>query len=609
MIEPMKKVAVVCLESDRLRTLEHLRELGVIHIVPVREPQSPDLEALLRRRDAADRARNLLKLTAQEVDPKDAPLPETHRNLPPERLAAEVLRIQAEIQAAEARETELKRDLALLDPWGSFDPESLERIRRSGLQVLLGTAPEKALPPLPEGAALQVLFRKNKRVWFVVIAPEQITIDGIERPPLPEITDRNRLQREIQEQRETQQRLRQILAGLHRAKGNELQQEILRLDEVVEFARARESMGSGEQLAWITGYVPVSAVPPLRRAAREHGWALRLTDPSEDDADVPTRIVLPRWVEPIRVVFHALGILPGYREVDISMWFLLFLSLFFAMLIGDAGYGVLFLAAAVAARKRFPDAPAPPFYLFMIFAVTTIVWGALTGVWFGIAHLPAPLARLEVPWLKDPANIQRLCFLLGAIQLTIGHSWNAILYAPSRKALGQLGWASFLWGNYFLARKLVVGDSVPLALMLGLYAAGLLGIILFSNPSRSLLKTLGAGLGDFLLGFVGSFVDVVSYIRLYAVGAASLAIEQTFNQMAAQMHLLPWLTPLLAALILAAGHGLNILLGGMAVVVHGIRLNVLEFSSHLGLQWAGAPYRPFARRAPAANSAASQNSL
>ncbi|NOY80873.1 MAG: hypothetical protein GXP31_07685 [Kiritimatiellaeota bacterium] len=596
MIERMKKVAVVCLADDRTQALERLRELGTVHLVDVQEPASQELEALTRRRDAVARASSIL---AGRKGASDASLPAGVRDLSAEDLADEILRLSSQSAEAENKASEWLRIRRLIEPWGSFSMADLQRIEAGGFQVILATAAADQLPELPEGAVLREIRREGKTVWFVVIVPDGVEVD-VPRAPLPETTDIEQVDAALAASRRQREETEAMLAAL-KCLTDRLKQGLDRLDAEIEYIRARDGMGEKGRLVFLQGFVPVSQASRLAEAAQEHGWAVRIEDPADDDEQVPTRIVLPKWVEPIRSVFQALGITPGYREVDISAWFLLFLSIFFAMLIGDAGYGLLFLAVTLVARRKYRTAPASPFWLFGIFSAATIIWGVMTGTYFGVQGVPAPLAGFEVAWLKDPTNVQRLCFLLGAIHLSIAHGWNALIFAPRLKALGEISWGLILWGNYFLARTLVVGDPMPSFTVPVFYGVGIVGVVLFSSPQRNPLKTVGAGLGALLLGIVGSFVDLVSYIRLYAVGAASLAIEQTFNQMAAGMHLPFWLTPLVAALILAAGHGLNILLGAMAVVVHGIRLNVLEFSTHLGLQWAGVPYRPFAHREPAAS--------
>jgi V/A-type H+-transporting ATPase subunit I len=285
--------------------------------------------------------------------------------------------------------------------------------------------------------------------------------------------------------------------------------------------------------------------------------------------------------------------IPGYKEVDVSMWFLLFFSIFFGMLIGDAGYGAIFfiinLFCHIKFRNKVKDKSI--FFLTYILSAATIAWGVLSGTFFGQAYLPERVGPL-LPYLRDNMNVQALCFFIGAAHLSIAHIWKFLRKFPSLKAFSEVGWIAILWGANFLARSLILGEvfaSFGKWLFIG--GAGL--IILFTNPSKNILKSCGSGIGNFLLNIINSFTDVVSYIRLFAVGAATVAVADAFNQMALEVGQGSVVMGLVTALILFFGHTLNILLGAMAVLVHGVRLNVLEFSSHLDMEFSGVEYAPF----------------
>jgi V/A-type H+-transporting ATPase subunit I len=116
--------------------------------------------------------------------------------------------------------------------------------------------------------------------------------------------------------------------------------------------------------------------------------------------------------------------------------------------------------------------------------------------------------------------------------------------------------------------------------------------VLFTSPQKNILKGLGQGLGALALNLVNSFTDVVSYIRLFAVGLATVAVADSFNRMALDIGFGSFFSGIAAALILFIGQGLNILLGPMSVLVHGVRLNVLEFCGHLNVTWSGFSYKP-----------------
>jgi V/A-type H+/Na+-transporting ATPase subunit I len=207
--------------------------------------------------------------------------------------------------------------------------------------------------------------------------------------------------------------------------------------------------------------------------------------------------------------------------------------------------------------------------------------------------VPGALTRFKVDWLTHQKHIMGLCFLIGAVQLSIAHLWNIARQRKSLQALAQIGWLGITWVMYFAAGAMVLNRPFPPFMTVVLIACVAL-IVLFMTPARK-MKTEWINHVMLPLNLVSSFVDIVSYIRLFAVGTATVAVAQAFNEIAIGSGVTSIGRGIAAALILFIGHALNIVLAGMGVIVHGVRLNTLEFSGHLGMQWTGVPYRPFAR--------------
>jgi V/A-type H+-transporting ATPase subunit I len=319
-----------------------------------------------------------------------------------------------------------------------------------------------------------------------------------------------------------------------------------------------------------------------------------LVDEPSDPDKVPTLIRRPAWVRPVKAVFDMIGIMPGYDEIDVSSAFLVFFSIFYGMLVGDAGYGLIFAILTVAARMKFKNMPKPVFSLLMITSFCTIGWGVLTGTYFGIAELPAPLRQVKIDWLSKDENIMALCFLIGAIHLTLAHGWKALAIGKRLLALAEIGWILVTWGMFFVARLMVLGRDMP-AFAAPVLGVGVAAIVLFMTPVPK-LKNEWFNHVMLPLDIISDFVDVVSYVRLFAVGMATLAVASAFNDMAIGDGINSIVGGLGAAVVLFIGHTLNIVMAIMGVLVHGLRLNALEFSQHMGITWKGFPYQPFARR-------------
>ena len=227
-----------------------------------------------------------------------------------------------------------------------------------------------------------------------------------------------------------------------------------------------------------------------------------------------------------------------------------------------------------------------PLNLLILLSGATVVWGALSGSWFGIPGMPA------IPWLADEktkdGNIQFFCFLLAFGQLALGRVWRAIHEGGLRSYIRHIGWALIIFGNFILTLKIIVWQGAFPVWMYYIYGAGLLMVMLADVNWKD-----PADCFQFPFNVIGSFTDVLSYIRLFAVGMAGGCIASSFNNMGLDIFKASvWFIPF-GVLAILAGHLLNIALGFMSVLVHGVRLNTLEFSNHTGLSWSGQKFKPF----------------
>ncbi len=367
--------------------------------------------------------------------------------------------------------------------------------------------------------------------------------------------------------------------------------------EDTRFLEVLTGMEEAGEVALLSGYLPAPEQDTVREAAAAHGWGLLFDDP-EPGEDVPVLLKQSRWVQPVRTVFDFLHIYPGYWENDVGWIFLPFFSIFFAMIVGDAGYAVLLLIATVVLQRRLKKVPAHVFHMMYIVGFATLVWGVMNGSYFGIPTLPPFLESLEVPWVQDRDNVIDLCFFIGAVHLSFAHVWNAVTCVRDKtwsKLLAQAGWLVVVWSMFFLARQTVLSRAVPSFLLWALLT-GILLIALFMKTPRE-FKESWIDHALLPLTMVSSFVDILSYIRLFAVGYASVAVLAAFNEMASSIGFDSVLTAVAASLLLLFANALNIVLAGLGVLVHAVRLNTLEFSTHKGLAWQGYRlYSPFGKR-------------
>ena len=601
MIVQMKKVTLLCVAHDRATTLEALRGLGVLHVKPVVAPSGSGLE------DAREKASGLRRLLEALPAATDGAKP-TGRDA--FSVVAEVSDLLDERKEKQSQLESLQSELARVEPFGAFDPEAVKALADKGVVLKLYRASTKTALPLPEGVTAEKLTVRKTDAYWALFSSAPFEWAGADEQRLPPEST-SKMQAEVS-------RLQAELAAdqqkLQEAAGDRalLEQLLTHADAEVKLQEVRAGMGTAEAISFVQGFVPATDVEPIRQAASKHGWGLVVVDPGPQD-DVPVKLNPPRWASPIKAVFQGIDILPAYNEADVSVVFMLFFSLFFAMIIGDAGYGAIFIGLTLWARKKLP---VDAFRLMLVTSSATILWGLVTGTVFGIS--PEILARagfdkIQIPFLTDPKrsaqNIMGFCFLIGAIQITVGHFWNVVdlLKAKKLKALEQFGWILTTWFMFFLADDMVLKGNMASYLQLGeagnallwkglTYAmvAGVVMIILFMMPPKE-IKDGWFNLALLPLNLVSNFTDVVSYVRLYAVGTAGFAVANAFNNMIFPGGDVSLIALLIGAVMAFLAHTLNILLSTMGVLVHGIRLNTLEFSNHKGISWSGSAYRPFAK--------------
>ncbi|MCX7590574.1 MAG: hypothetical protein N2255_02990 [Kiritimatiellae bacterium] len=594
----MKKITVICRAEDRQTALETLRSLGVLHLSHVRPPAGRDVTSVRERLKRAETVSNLLAVLPHRVQ-QTVSQPELQA-LPAgdviER-AMELIQRKHEINESLTR---LRAEEASLEPYGDFDPALIRTLAEKGIFVRLFHVPGRDMPPVPKEVQVFVIRRDQRGMRVAVVGAPNIPFGGRELPTPARSLSAVRTEMDILRREAGTIESELAVLARHRPLVDRYVRE---LKGELMFAEAAAGMGSHRSLAYLQGFCPVDKVDCVRKAGAE-GWGLVVEDPAPDDA-VPTLIRNSAWVRPIEALFRVIQILPGYREADVSVSFLVFMSIFFAMIIGDAGYGLIYLLATLFARHCFRKAPSEPFKLLTVFSFCTIAWGMLVGAYFGL-NAPGPLRLLKISWLDNYHNVMYLCLLLGTLHLTVAHVWNIIRYLNSTRAIAQAGWAAVTWTMFFAANALLLERPfprwyAPVAIL------GFIAVALFMTPWNR-LKTEWVNHLMLPLTLMSNFGDILSYLRLFALGIAGLQLAAAFNSMAQSLGFASPLRAFVAALIVFVGHALNIVLGALSVFVHGIRLNALEFSTHFGLEWNGIPYRPFGKLADKEGEAVPESS-
>ena len=591
MIVKMKKLTLLCTRAQQEQTLEKLRSLEVVHVQHVQAPQSQEL----------DRARNHLAHVQRAQEVLNARPDTDPTGKDPDQLVDTVWELLNREKELQDTLQSLEHEHERIAPFGDFDPRKLNELNQNGIAAKLYEFSTKEDPEIPDGVAITEINRGKNTVYVLAAAREDFSL------PAHEVRLPDQSLSEIAHHIErTKQAVEETEAEFQKYAGDKklVDQIVDQAADTVRYLEVQKGMGTDEAVVYLKGFYPAEREKDIVQAAAANGWGYIFEDVSDED-EPPTLLRNPKWVSPIKAALDLIDVVPGYRELDVSALFLIFLSIFFAFIVGDGGYGLLFLGLTLFGKIKAKGnkTAQPGLNLMLIMSAATIVFGALTGNYFGIPteKLPGFMQSMANPYMtglvgetrdSDLAanHIMFICFSIAVIHLSIAHLWNIIKKINSMAALVDLGWLFCTWSLYTIVLELVL--DVPLFALVKSIQVPLLGAGAGIVALGLLLTKSYIGIITLFLDVISNFVDIISYIRLYAVGAASLAVAQAFNGMALGDNLDgKW--SVAAILVLFAGHALNIVLAAMGVMVHGIRLNTLEFSGHAGVEWAGIHFNPF----------------
>lgn len=615
MITPMKKVTILCLDKEREASLEKLREMGILHVTPLVNPTGVKLNAA---KSKVMRIRKALEAIPAKAGKDAVALDASVASQPAVEAVHQMVQVKKD---ATDEISKLHNDLNRLDNFGNLDPQTVKSLEESGVFVKLYEVDPSKTISADDGAVVLPFGQNLTGNLYAVIskgeAPAAVK-DAVELP-LPSMSLAE-MRQKLEAANAELAKADKTLEGLA-AKRSEIDSALVDADEEYDLQEAASGMLSGASIAMIQGFAPATRMSEIQEAAKANGWGVREEDPSDDDM-VPTLLTHKPIAKPMQFLYDIIGIVPGYKEIDVSAVFLAFFSLFFAIIVGDAFYGALFLALTIVARVKNPKSKSTGFSFMYLMSGATIVWGIMNASYLGLSPEIAPwVANLDLAnasfcpeglknamhWIRQSSNMQFFCFCIAVVHLTIAHVWNIAvqIQRKSTTALAQLGWLFSTWYMFFLAGNMVLGEKVPevfrnffsgptSAPMIYVLIAGVVLLVLFSVPP-SKLKEEWISIPMLALNIVNNFVDVISYIRLFAVGLSGAAIAESFSEMLSPMF--GSVGGLLgAAFVLLFVHALNIALAVMGVAVHAVRLNTLEFSNGLDLQWSGFGFNPFKKR-------------
>ncbi len=604
MIAEMKKLMLFMPDSavDIDAELTALGELGVIHIAPLQAAKDESIERVDARIKQLRQAISVLD-GYDDVKHNGAKNDEITDYSTLERgavfLMEKVLDAEHHRQELENMKLNLTSDIAWFQNWGNITLKDIKDLNQKGIWIKTYLLDDKELKKISDREDIQIVGKLNdlNQVILLTRDADERLLD-LEELPFPHNELENAKELLIVTNNDLESN-KEFLLELHKQKAVLLDglKERLRRFNVrnIQF----EGLSVDKQVRFWKGFIPIDYVDKFVETAEERHWGYVIEDPlPEEMEEVPTLVRTPKWAQRIQPVMDFMGLVPGYKEMDVSRVFMVFFTFFTGILVGDAGYGLVFLLMTFLIHRKKKFARQIEFGLIYTLSLSILFWGVLTGTYFGseaIAELPI-LRSLKIEALAsfggDNLVIQKIMFLIGAVHLTVGHLQVAWKFNNSVRAIAQVGWIAIIWGLYLIVNQMVLGIEAP-SIMLWLFVGGAVLVSLFSKPGTSFFKGMLSSIGNLPLSVINGFSDIISYIRLYAVGLSTVLMAASFNQMAIGDGITTVASGIGAILVLILGHGLNMILAAMAVLVHGVRLNMLEYAGHAEVEFSGNEYKPF----------------
>lgn len=616
-IVKLSKITLLGCQSQRDEVLRGLQAVGCVHLVDLHGKTKPERLEEKARTDV----HAAIKYLAACPDQRPTAAHDTgyDRDLVARRV---LINKRAHEDLAEERE-KLIRAIAATAPWGDFHmppPESL-----GGMQLWLYKFRHRDLEQL-EGADFpwQVVSSSSRYAYVVLISKEQ-PVGVVGQPIKLDHRSRSELQKRLEAVDQTLERLDLERISLTRWLSR-LTADMEAADDDRRLTIASDHMIHDGPIFALRGWVPEKSISAIESFATQHRLAYTIEPPAPSDAP-PTLLTNPRAVSGAEgaVTFY---MTPSYTAWDPTWLMYVSFSLFFAMIMADAGYGIVMavILAVMTKKLRASEGGRRIYGLLVAIVTLTILYGVVIGSYFGASPSEGGLLDRLV-WkrngssiMNDQASMMLIAASIGVFHLMIANlisAWNA---RGRSRALGYVGWASALVGGLvmaiakltspplvaWIASQTGSGEGELSALFWQAGCTGLavgLGMIFCFSSERPLLSSSAKDwLWRPLEGLMGltniskAFGDSLSYLRLFALGLASAQLAVTFNGLASKAMEMTGVGILLGSLIFLVGHTLNLALGVVGGVVHGLRLNCIEFFSW-SLTDEGYPFRAFCKKA------------
>ena len=588
MITQMKKYTFLVFHRDYEPFLQQLRDLGVVHITQKAAGLMENDEALQAALQHEDELRRLLKQGA------------------PDQLLQERANIQQSIADAQTAAQQAS-------VWGDFDSERIQALNQAGYTLRFFVCPQSAFKD-EWGIAVN---NAEGKTYFVNVNNEnnEDYADYATEIPQPEKSA-------AQWQQEAEHLNGLLVAANARIEAwqlanlEDLKRQLVEARQHIDWQRVNlstDKLAEGA-LCLFEGFCPIDKEPELNAMLKDAQVYYEETDPAKEDA-TPIKLHNNWFIKLFEPLTGMYG-WPNYNEFDPTPILGPFFLLFFAMCIGDCGYGILLTIIGLLIYKgklkieMFDGLGG----IIMALGVGSTVVGYLMGTFFGVNLFQAEwfpqgakaimlnnLGEGTTGKIGEYDVMMVLAILIGVVHLILAMTIKAISYTKRdgfKATVSTWGWLLLIVGGIataIVSMLFSLPTDVTKWTLIGIGAVSALGIFVFNTPGRNPLINIGAGLWDTYGMTTGLLGDVLSYIRLYALGLAGGMLGAAFNQLGTQVlgenpNVGTWIGFIL---IVTFGHVLNLLMACLGAFVHPLRLSFVEYFKNAGYEGSGKLYQPF----------------
>ena len=606
MISKMNKLTALIYHKDYKEFLLKLRAAGVLH-VELNNKGAVESKQLQQMFADYNRYSRLVK-TLERYAPEQKDVAASACGV--SEIANRVDEIFATSDKMRQTLMAVEKEISILEPWGDFDISLLDALKNEGYYINLYSTTLRAFDNAwCEKYNAVIIKQVSTRIYFVTVTSADVEVDvdaELVRIPSRSLSalksEAERLQVELK-------LLEEQLASYANEKLPAIRAAIVELQHNMEFSRL-ELNGerlSDDKLVLLQGWVPQEEKDSLNDMLSKEPVYYEFSEPQPGD-DVPIRFknnAFFRLFEPICELY----MLPKYNELDLTPFFAPFYMIFFGLCLGDMGYGLVISIAALAVILSGKLKGMRGYVnLALTLGLSTIACGSLTGSFFGFSVYDCGLPFVE--WWRDNLSLAyvdpetgvqndtnstlfNLSFILGGIQIAFAmilKMVNQTIQLGFKYALSTVGWLILLLS----AVVMFFMPSVNVTLLYILMGIGAVGIFLLNSPGKNIFMNIGLGLWDTYNMATGLLGDMLSYMRLFALGLSGGVLAMVFNQLATGMSPdVPVVGTIVTVLIFVVGHCINMFMNVLGAFVHPIRLTFVEFFKNAGYEGGGTAYRPF----------------